>query len=326
MKISALMTTAFLGLLLQGCTSIPSAKAPDAPATFYDTTVRNHQQAPVPLSRLADELTSADVVVIGEFHGHQGAHLLQARLQAELHQRRPGQVLAMEAFNTDAQVAVDRYLADKLGEDELIEDANAWENYRGSYRPLVEYARRHGLPVIAANAPSEAVRCTGRAGAAYVESLPGDRRQGLPTEPFPQVPGYRERFFETLGGGHGDHATEKRQRLENTYLAQLLRDSTMAEQILKARHDYPGHQVLMITGTFHSEQRQGLVAILEHRAPELEVRVLTPFMDEGQDHPEVVRGDYWYRLWPLPTRYRDENREREQMMEQFRNRPTPDCS
>ena len=326
MKMTGLITTALLGLLLQGCTAMPPAEDPGAPATFYDTTVRDHQQQPVPLSRLADVLATADVVVIGEFHGHQGAHLLQARLQASLHQRRPGQVLAMEAFNTDVQAVIDRYLGDKLGEDELIEDASAWDNYRGSYRPLMEYARRHRIPVIAANAPSALVRCTGREGAAYVESLPEDRRQALPSEPFPQVPGYRERFFETLGGSHGDHSAENRERLENTYLAQLLRDSTMAAQILKARQDYPDHQVLMITGTFHSEQRQGLVAILEQRPPELEVRVLTPFMGEGEGRPAVVQGDYWYQLWPLPPRYRDENRERQQMMEQFRNRPTPECS
>lgn len=48
MKITGLITTAFLGLLLQGCTAMPPAEDPGAPVTFYDTTVRDHQQQPVP--------------------------------------------------------------------------------------------------------------------------------------------------------------------------------------------------------------------------------------------------------------------------------------
>src|SRR5690554_7260780 len=60
------------------------------------------------------------------------------------------------------------------GETEMLEDANVWVNYKASYRPLVEFARQHQLPVIAANAPAVTVRCVGREGKARSE----ERRVG----------------------------------------------------------------------------------------------------------------------------------------------------
>lgn len=322
MTFSRLLAPTLSLMMLSGCALSPDS----APVhTFYDSTVHNHRNQAITLTELARELAPADVVIIGEFHGHQGAHLLQARLQAALHQQRPDQVLVMEAFETDTQPAIDRYLAGELGESELIEDARGWENYRGSYRPLMEYARHHGLPVRAANAPVDLVRCVGQQGKSYVGTLEPEHRQALPDQPFPQVAGYRERFFDQLQGEHASEDGNHSRQLENTYQAQLLRDSTMAATVLDALNEAPRRQALMIVGSFHSDQRQGMVAILEQLTPQLEVRVLTPVLAESDTSPEVAAGDYWYQLWPLPTRFHDVQRERNHLTEAFRNRPTPDC-
>ena len=316
-KLSCIAVAAFF----TGCAAHPSP--PDAlPATFYDAHLTDAAGQPLTIPELASRVTRADVVVIGEFHGHQGAHLLQARLQAALYHHNPHQILALEAFNLDNQAPLDQYLAGQLGEEEMMADAGAWENYRASYRPLVEFARRHELPVVAANAPSGVVRCVGRQGASYLDTLPDTDRDALPEQPFPEVPGYRERFMDTLGhSGHGESTEEGRQRLDNTYQAQLLRDSTMADRILRARAAHPDHLVLMITGTFHSEERQGLVAVLEQQAPDLDIRVITPTMpvEEGSPEPppDIAAGDFRYDLLPLPVRYRDKEREQAAMMERF---------
>ncbi|MFL1407579.1 ChaN family lipoprotein [Marinobacter sp. M1N3S26] len=316
-KLSSIAAAAFLA----GC-AVHHSPPDTPPATFYDTRLADASGQPLTIPGLASRLDHADVVVIGELHGHQGAHLLEARLQAALYHRNPDQILALEAFNLDHQAHLDQYLAGKLGEEEMMEDAAAWENYQASYRPLVEFARRHDLPVVAANAPSGVVRCVGREGASYLDTLPETERDALPEQPFPEVPGYRERFMDTLGhSGHGESTEEGKRRLDNTYQAQLLRDSTMADRILEALATHPDHQVLMITGTFHSKERQGLVAVLEQRAPELDIRVITPYMpvDDGslEPPPAIAAGDFRYDLWPLPVRYRDGEREQAAMMERF---------
>jgi uncharacterized iron-regulated protein len=52
----------------------------------------------------------------------------------------------------------------------------AWPNYAEAYRPLVEYAKERRLPVIAANAPAEVVRCVMQEGPDYLTRLPAAKR------------------------------------------------------------------------------------------------------------------------------------------------------
>jgi uncharacterized iron-regulated protein len=317
--------------LLSGCANLPT-DARETPATLYQSTLvsagSGHSMSP---STLAGELADADVIVVGEYHGHQAAHLLQSRLQAALHRQHARQVLALEAFETDRQSVIDDYLAGKLGEEELIDDAGAWSNYRASYRPLMEFARRQQLPVIAANAPAGVVRCVGRQGPEYLQALPPARQAQLPQEPFPDVPGYRSKFLDAMGGNsHGKASDASRARLENAYHAQLLRDATMADRVIRARQRYPHHQVLMITGTFHSEQRLGMVGVLKQRDPDLKVAVISP-VTLNQDasglsvEANQAKGDYLYFVLPLPERYRDEDRRTAAMQEQFSRADQREC-
>ncbi|MDX1270085.1 MAG: ChaN family lipoprotein, partial [Oceanisphaera sp.] len=147
--------------------------AESRPKTLYEARLADAREGKtLNLETLTQRLAGADIVVIGEYHGHQAAHLLQSQIQEALYRRHPLQVLSMEQFNLDKQAAVDAYLSGETGETEFIEDSNAWENYRASYRPLIEFARQHGLPVIAANAPAAIVRCVGRTGPGYLDKLP----------------------------------------------------------------------------------------------------------------------------------------------------------
>ncbi|SFR82356.1 Uncharacterized iron-regulated protein [Marinobacter daqiaonensis] len=317
--------------LLLGCAT-PQQPRQEIPVTLYDAAVFSADSGKgVTISQLAHQLSEMDVIVVGEHHGHQASHLLQARLQAALYSRNPEQALALEPFDLDHQREVDQYLEGRLGEEELIEDAGAWRNYRASYRPLMEFARWHQLPVVAANAPDEVVRCVGRKGPGYLDGLPSSVRNRLPAQPFREAPGYRQKFLEVMGSnGHGSHTQANRQRLENSYQAQLLRDNTMADRVLVTLAQDPGHQVLVITGTFHSEERMGLVGVLEQRRPDLTIAVISPVILEQPgatplpaEHAE--KGDYLYFVQPLPEEYRDEQRGKAALMEQFSQARKLDC-
>lgn len=320
---------------LVGCAQLPAKPAAEvsAPTSLYDSVLIDAQTSrPISARGLADRLVQADVVVIGEYHGHQASHLLQARLQQLLHRAHPrSQVLSLEQFTIDHQPVLDDYLAGNTGETEMLEDAQAWDNYRGSYRPLVEYARHHNLPVIAANAPADVVRCVGRTGPDYLETLPGEQRLALPEQPFLDTPAYREKFEAAISGSHGTGDPAMAERMDNTYKAQLLRDNTMAMRILLARDYYPEHQIVHLTGTFHSEERLGTVALLEQRAPELSVVVISPvFWPADSPAPPLAgnlgKGDYLYLIQPLPPEFRDSDRQRSAMQERFSSRPDINCT
>lgn len=319
---------------LNGCTAMPSSNAQEAtlsaPQTQYDARiVRPENNTVLTPEELAQRLVNTDVVVVGEYHGHHGSHLLQSRLQTALYRLRPEQVLAMEQFNLDHQDELNGYLQGEIGETEMIEDAGAWDNYRGSYRPLVEFARQLNLPVIAANAPADVVRCVGRKGPEYLDSVSETIKQKLPADPFMETPAYREKFMAAIGASHQADDTMS-QRMENTYKAQLLRDNTMAARILQARAEYPEHQVLHLTGTFHSEEGLGTVALLKQRAPEVSVTVVSPvFWPSDVNEPPLDRnrakGDFVYFIQPLPDEFQDTEREREAMKARFRRSTDKTC-
>ena len=317
-------------LLLAGCAALPASNPTTVPPqSQYDSIIVDASGGVLSINQLARELVPADVVVIGEYHGHHGSHLLQSRLQAALYRQRPQQILSMEQFTLDDQHEIDRYLAGESGEEELIADTGAWPNYKASYRPLIEFSKHRNIPVVAANAPAAIVRCIGRNGEAYLDRLGAGQRRQLPDAPFTDTTDYRSKFFDTLGGSHGKG--DNRKRLENSYKAQLLRDNTMADRVIKALEAFPGHQVIHLTGTFHAEDRLGMVAVLEQKRPDLDVAVITPvFWRPGDDLDRLLeanqgKGDYLYFLQPLPEEYKDSERRRDAIMEQFRNTAEPSC-
>ena len=141
------LLTGILAVLTTACASIP---APDSDHRqlngLYDYRIIDPDtDKTLSVTALADQWQDADVIIIGEFHGHNGAHLLEAQLQSALYKLRPNQVLSMEQFTVDHQTAVDRYLAGETGEEELIKEGAAWNNYKASYRPLVAFAADHHL-------------------------------------------------------------------------------------------------------------------------------------------------------------------------------------
>lgn len=315
--------------ILAGCVmtgeNLPLGQPPVRLATVYDSRLVDAATTKtISLPELVKSLEDADVVFVGEYHGHQGAHLLQSQLQVALYQQQPRQILSMEQFSVKHQATLNRYLSGELGEAELIDDAEAWPNYRASYRPLVEYAKTQALPVVAANVSVEVARCVGRAGAGYLDTLDTATRSQLPDQPFLEVPAYRAKFMQAMAHG-SDHSD----RMENQYQAQLLRDNTMAASILATLKRYPGHQVLHINGTFHSEQLLGTVAVLLARAPDLEVRVISPVMKDDTATPlsesELALGDTVYILRPLPTEYMDTDRQFESLSKQFKNARAKSC-
>lgn len=321
-------------LLFAGCASLPASNSKAVPPqSQYDSIITNNNGSLLSINGLAKELAPADVIVIGEYHGHHGSHLLQSLVQSALYQRRRQQVLSMEQFTLSDQPKLDEYLAGKSGEEELIADTGAWSNYKASYRPLIEFSKNRNLPVVAANAPAGIVRCIGRSGENYLDQLDPGQRAQFPDDPFLDTPAYRKKSFDALGGGHGSgqDQSDNSQRLENSYKAQLLRDNTMADQVIKALANNPGHQVIHLTGTFHSEDRLGMVAVLEKRRPDLEVAVVTPvFWQPGDDFDSLLeahrgKGNFLYFLQPLPERYKSTERQRQAIMAQFRNAAELPC-
>jgi len=264
-----------------------------------------HQQ-PLSVHQLTKQLTDYDVVFIGEFHGNHASHLVQMRLVSELHQLRPEQTLSLEMFNRDQQTILNRYLDGEIGEIYLTRKAPAWHNYVASYRPLVEYAKQHFIPVVAANASADIVRCIGREGKPYLDKLSEQERAYVAQSPFIDNEAYRTRYMEFLEKARKLSDEDK----EKSYLAQLSRDNTMAESIYQARLETPGAQIIHLNGSFHSDFYLGTVASLKARDQSLKIAVISPVMVEDANQSsysdeDLSLGQYIYLVQPEPEQYVD---------------------
>lgn len=312
-----------LALACQMISGIAIANTLELPAlqSSYDAQiVDTDKQKPIGLQQLVKQLKQADVIFIGEYHGNNAAHLLQAQLQALLYQQRPQQILSMEQFTQAHQDTVNQYLTGKIGEQELIDDAEGWANYKASYRPLVEFAKQHQLPIIAANAPSDIVRCVGQKGQDYTEVLTPIQKQQIANQPFFYTQNYLDKFSGLMHVGR--EVSKKASTPSNSFYAQILRDNSMAQAIVNAQRRYPTHQIIHLNGTFHSESFLGTVDSLKHLNPALKIAVISPIQVKplqpiNVQSQDLNLGNYIYYINNLPTDYVQDSKRMQAMQKMF---------
>lgn len=309
-----------------GCSSA-SKQANTSLDTLYDYEIVDSQsQHQLKLDQAVTKLKDSDVIFIGEFHGHQGSHLLQSQLQQALYVLQPNQILSMEQFERDSQPIVNRYLYGEIGENAFIKQTRAWKNYTGSYRPLVEFAKTHGLEVVAANAPADIVRCVGREGESYLTKLNTEELALIAQQPFSSDAAYEAKFKGFMQ--KGKRAADP-QRIQQSYLAQLLRDNTMAESIYRAKQQAPDHQIIHLNGAFHSNEFLGTVAALKRLDPNLKLSVVSPVMlkDSTVSYKadDLKLGDLLYFILPLPAEYIDQTERFDAMQTLFKEAENKPC-
>ncbi|MEF3020471.1 ChaN family lipoprotein [Vibrio mimicus] len=275
-----------LTLSLIGCASTPSDIS-----TFYDYQLATPKGERISIQNLPADIENADVILIGEWHTHAGIHRFQTDLLKQMVENGHPMALSMEQFARDAQPVLDEYLAGEIGEQYLIQKANAWPNYESDYRPLVEFAKDQQLPIIAANAPKPIVRCIGRVGIDYIERLTPDQRQWIAAEINTQDSPYKSTFMASMH--HGNPAQN-----ENQFAAQITWDETMAESIVHYLRTNPERKVLHIAGMFHTQQGLGTAASILRRNPNLKVVIITPVGDIT-----TQSDDYQLQVLTPPVRY-----------------------
>ena len=351
--------TAPAALVLAACASSPAPVAPPVPglakagdgyalpAPIADLTsyaiVRVDEGAAPPreetISAAADALSGFDVIFLGEVHRHAGVHHAQMALFRELHRRHPAMSLSMEQFERDQQPALDEYVAGKIGENTMASRIELWANYGTSYRPLVEYAKQHKLPVIAANAPGMVVRCVGMEGPAFLARMKPEQRGWAAAEINLDEGAYRDKFmgFATGDAGHGGDPNaksgEKRTPSEQAvraFAAQVTRDDTMAESIALHLQANPGRKVAHLTGRFHSDAFLGTVERLKRRMPALKIAVVSPLENGADANPKITAADlrngtYLLVIRPLPQPYATQDEMRAAIKQQMAQRRENKC-
>ena len=215
-----------------------------------------------------DRLSSADVVFVGETHLDEVTHRLELAIARGLKERRGDVVLSMEMFERDVQETVDNYLSGEIGEDQFLSEARPWNNYVTGYRPLIEWAKEVGAPVVAANVPGPLRRNLMMGGPDALDRLSGEERAGIAGELFPGTERYWQRFDRAVRGhGHAPAAGADR-----TLSTQNLWDNTMGESVALALEAHPGAVIIHYNGAFHTLEKDGTARQFILRRPDASVQ------------------------------------------------------
>jgi len=265
-----------LALLLTPHVALPQ----DAPQVSGNYQIYDATGKPATLDQVVEAIAANEVVFVGETHNDETAHLIErqlleqtfARLAQGSKDHNDRLALSLEMFERDVQTPLDEYLAGLITEPQFLASSRPWKNYQTDYRPLIEFARAHELPVVAANAPERYVNRVGRLGRDSLKALAPDALAWLAPLPYPAASAaYAAKFKEAMGGSemHGAHG--------NPFLldAQVLRDATMAHSIAEQLQRQKHALILHVTGNFHTESRLGTPEQLHTYRPQTRILVLT---------------------------------------------------
>lgn len=112
---------------------------------------------PVTKDHLIETLCEAKFMFLGDFHALQQSQKAQLRVLKSLKDTR-NLCLAVEFFESKHQSLVDKYLAGKLSDKDFLKSIR-WHQTWGfpwdHYKPIIKWAQKHRVPVLALNAASE---------------------------------------------------------------------------------------------------------------------------------------------------------------------------
>jgi uncharacterized iron-regulated protein len=235
----------------------------------------------VTYSSMLDSLLKADVIFFGELHNNAISHWMELEIAMDLFRADSAAlVMGAEMFERDNQVIMDEYLAGLIRERDFEAGARLWNNHKTDYKPLVSFAAEKGIPFIATNIPRRYAAMVNSRGFEALEGLSAEAKSWiapLPVPYDPELPGYK-----AMGamGGPAMHANN------NLPKAQAIKDATMAWFISSGYE--PGKRVLHFNGSYHSDNREGIVWYLNQYVPGLKIITISTVEQSQLDSLESV--------------------------------------
>ena len=246
---------------------------------------------------------SVRVVHAGELHDDLAQHRFQLELLRTMvdDARRDGGapvLLGMEMFQRPYQAHLDDYVAGRIDECEMLrrtEYFTRWKFDHTYYAPLWQFAREHGVRVVALNAEASIVTAVRMGG---IAKLTPEQRAGIAAEIDLSVPAHRERTVGVLQRVH----PMPEEAMQTWYEAMTTWDETMAESAARALEAAgPRSRMLVVAGSQHVQEWTGIPDRITRRMPEVDSIVVVMRTEGRFDPAEKGRelGDFQGVLGPV---------------------------
>ena len=215
------------------------------------------------LDTIVSELAKSRVVYVGEAHTTYGHHLSQLEIIRRLHELDPNIAIGMEFFQQPFQQHLDDYISGALDEKEMLRKTEyyiRWAYDYRHYKPILDYAKEHGLPLIALNMPKEITR---KVGAEGLDSLTDEERLKIPADIDESNSLYKKRIKSIFY----QHPHGEDRSFDNFMQVQLLWDEGMAERAAGYLKQNPKKRLVVLAGIGHLEDGTGIPQRVTRRVP-----------------------------------------------------------
>ncbi len=297
MGLIMVITAAVSALIISGCAGIEQKLLINDDSRSYPAGIilSGKTGAPVLPETLLADLDPVQIVYIGENHRNLEHHKIQLRIIRELHGKHPDLIIGMEMFDKTYQVVLDKWSGNLLREKEFLQKVHWYVNWRfefNLYRNILDFARTHQIRVIGLNIP---FHIPPRIAVGGIDSLLDDDRRYLPAEIDTSIAAHRsyiQKIFKF-------HHLPGREIFENFYMAQCVREDTMAESIALNLNSHP---MVVIAGNGHLKNKYGIPdrAYKRTRVP---FRTISLIPAEGS--ADLSYADY---IWITPSNSRQPRR------------------
>lgn len=235
----------------------------------------------VSYEKMIKTVSATDVVFFGEIHNCVISHWMELKVLEALTENNKKLKVGMEMLEADNQLIIEEYTSSLISSDRFEEECRLWPNHSTDYEPLVYYAKRHHLPLIATNVPRRYASVVKEKGLAFLDSLSAEAKRYLPKLPIKYVENKNAQEGFALMGLLGKAKETKPQLMAQ---AQAIKDATMGWFI--AQNLKKGEQMIHFNGTYHSDARNGIIPYLLEYRPKTTISTIRAVRQEEIDKIE----------------------------------------
>lgn len=219
-------------------------------------TVYSRDRKQLSFGQFIEQLLEADLICIGETHDSDPHHQVQLLIIKGLFSRDERLGVGMEMFQRPFQKEIDRYFRGEISETYFLkasEYEQRWGHDWGLYRPIVEFARRNGIPLAALNVPRE---LTSRLSKVGHNGLTREEKEQLGPVDF-QVKRHRNHWYEQLAKLHGQAKVSEEQK-ERSYQVMTAWDEYMAASAARFQQERRLRRMVVLAGSGHIDHGFGI--------------------------------------------------------------------
>jgi aminopeptidase N len=206
------------------------------------------------LTRVIEKTAESRIVYVGEYHDRFAHHAVELRTIKLVHRRNPKIAIGMEMFQQPFQPVLDEYIAGTIDERTFLKKSEyfkRWSYDYNLYKPILDYARENGIPVVALNQRTEITDKVSRQG---LDALDEKERAQIPADLDFSDDDYRDRLQQAFN----QHPENGQRKFAWFLQAQVLWDETMASSIDGYLRRNPDRSMVVIAGLGHLAYKTGI--------------------------------------------------------------------